>query len=60
MFGMYLCICTTHMSGAFRGHKKVSNSLEMELQVVMNAWIKLMNPGRAASVLIYRAISQDP
>lgn len=51
MFGMYVCICATHMSGAFRGQRRCQIHWKWSLQVVMNAWIKLMNLGRAASVL---------
>ena len=39
MFCQYVCVCITCVSGAHRGQKKRSDSLELKLQMVVSSHV---------------------
>ena len=38
-FCQYVCLCIMYMSGAYGGHKKVLDPLELELQTVESCYM---------------------
>lgn len=61
VFWLHLCMCTTRMPGAHRGHKRPLNSLELDLQTGAVLWmlrLELRSSASAASVPSLRLLSK--
>lgn len=50
MFCLHACLCIPYVPGALVGQKRVKNSLELELSIVVSQhWCQESNPTRSLS-----------
>lgn len=49
-WSVHICLCTTLMPGALRGQTRISDALEVELQIAVCLHVHAGGPRRAASV----------
>ena len=61
--GLHACLFTTYVSDSYGGHMKVSDSLELELQVAVSHctfWGSKLGPLQEESLLLATELSLKP